>query len=85
MSNEAEEFEILSRKLNQLKLEYEQYFMGSRPREPVVSRNEIQKQVIRFANSHIQNTGERFKFNTLNNRFHVEFFCPTLLVAIPVP
>ena len=34
----AEEIEVLDHKLGQLKLEYDQYFLGRRPREPVILR-----------------------------------------------
>jgi hypothetical protein len=56
-------------KLKQLRRDYEQYFLGARPREPIDQRSEIQKTMIRLANGQIKNTGERFKFNTLNSRF----------------
>lgn len=64
-----QELEILSRKLNQLKLAYEQYFLGSRPREPIGQRDEIQKTVIIYSNQAIQNTSLRFKFSSINSRY----------------
>jgi len=64
-----EELRIFEKKLMQLKLDYDQYFLGSRPREPVMSRAEIQKQVHIFSNNPIPNTADRFKFNSINSRF----------------
>jgi len=64
-----QELEILSRKLNQLKLAYEQYFLGSRPREPQQLRDEVQKAVIVYSNEAIQNTALRFKFSSINSRY----------------
>lgn len=61
----AEELIVLDNKLKQLRFEYEQYFMGSRPREPVLLRGEVQKIVARYSNTGIQNTALRFKFNNL--------------------
>ncbi|MEM9176628.1 MAG: MXAN_5187 C-terminal domain-containing protein [Myxococcota bacterium] len=64
-----EELKILEVRLTQLKLEYEKYFLGSRPTEPSQARSEVQKTVIRFSNMRITNTAQRFKFNSLNGRF----------------
>jgi hypothetical protein len=64
-----EDLHILDVKIKQLKLDYEQYFLGNRPREPSMLRGEVQKIVLRFANTSIQNTAERFKFNSLQSRF----------------
>jgi len=60
---------LLEVKLNQLKLDYEKYFLGTRPTEPAQARSEVQKTVIRWSDMRITNTAQRFKFNTLNGRF----------------
>lgn len=65
----AEDLQVLEIKLKQAKLEYEQYFLGSRPREPVLLRGEVQKLIVRYSNQPIQNTKLRFKFNSLCARF----------------
>lgn len=65
----AEELVTLDIKLKQLKFEYEQYFIGSRPREPVLTRADVQKLVVKYSNTGIQNTALRFKFNNLCSRF----------------
>lgn len=64
----AEELVVLDNKLKQLKFEYEQYFMGTRPREPVLLRGDVQKIVAKYSNTGIQNTALRFKFNNLCSR-----------------
>jgi hypothetical protein len=64
-----EELEILSRKLTQLKLAYDQYFLGSRPREPGMLRDEVAKLVVVFSNQAIQNTAMRFKFGSICSRY----------------
>ncbi|MFK7897925.1 MAG: MXAN_5187 C-terminal domain-containing protein [Myxococcota bacterium] len=64
-----EELKILEIKLNQLKLDYEKYFLGTRPTEPAMQRSEVQKIVLRWSNMRINNTAQRFKFNSLNGRY----------------
>jgi hypothetical protein len=64
-----EELEILSRKLMSLKLAYDQYFLGSRPREPVMLAGEVSKLVIVYSNQAIMNTSMRFKFNSIVSRY----------------
>lgn len=65
-----EEIQVLDAKLKQLKLDYEQYFLGSRPREPAQLRGEVQKLFTLYTQSPIQNTAQRFRFNSLMSRFH---------------
>lgn len=65
----AEDLVVLDNKIKQLKFEYEQYFMGGRPREPVLLRGDVQKIVTRYSNTGIQNTALRFKFNNLCARY----------------
>jgi hypothetical protein len=64
-----EEIKILEIKLSQLKLDYEKYFLGTRPTEPAMARAEVQKMVIRFSNTRLTRTALRFKFNSLNGRY----------------
>ena len=56
-------------KLGNLKRDYEQYFLGTRPREPVMLRGEVNKLIARLSNTHIPNTASRFKFSSLCSRF----------------
>ncbi|NNL66881.1 MAG: hypothetical protein HKP30_11600 [Myxococcales bacterium] len=64
-----EDLQLLEAKLKVLKFQYEQYFLGNRPREPQVERGEVQKIVAYWSNMAIRNTASRFKFNTLCSRF----------------
>jgi len=67
--SQEEDIKILEIKIHQLKLDYEKYFLGTRPTEPSMARSEVQKTVIRFSNTRITNTALRFKFNSLNGRY----------------
>jgi len=64
-----EELKILDHKLNQLKREYEQYFLGTRPRSPVLLAGEVRKIIARLSNTAIQNTGMKFKFSSICSRY----------------
>ncbi len=64
-----EELRTLDFKLGQLRRDYDQYFLGTRPREPVQLRAEVNKTVIRLSSTAIQNTAQRFKFSSLCSRF----------------
>ncbi|MCG8590155.1 MAG: hypothetical protein MJE66_12760 [Proteobacteria bacterium] len=66
-----EDLRILDAKIKQVKLEYDQYFLGTRPREPSQLRAEIQKQVTILTQTPFQNTALRFRFNSLCSRFQV--------------
>lgn len=68
-SNIDEDLQILDAKVKQLRLDYEQYFLGSRPRVPGVLRGEVQKMMAFYANVPIQNTALRFRFNNLRARY----------------
>lgn len=67
--SQDEELKLLEIKLNQLKLDYEKYFIGTRPTEPGQLRSEIQKSIIKWSNTRITNSALRFKFNSLNGRY----------------
>jgi hypothetical protein len=64
-----DELHALEIKLKQLKLDYDQYFLGSRPREPSQLRSEVQKLFTVYQNVAIPNTAARFRFNSLCARF----------------
>jgi hypothetical protein len=64
-----EELQILENKVKMLKQDFEQYFLGTRPREPIQLRAEVQKQILIHSNTPIQNTAARFRFNSINSRF----------------
>jgi hypothetical protein len=64
-----EDLKVLDNKINQLKLAYERYFLGSRPREPVMERAEVEKFITVYSNTPIQNTALRFKFGSICSRY----------------
>jgi hypothetical protein len=64
-----DELRMLEVKLAQLKRDYDQYFLGARPREPAQLRGEINKVVIELTNTAIKNTASRFKFSSICSRF----------------
>ena len=64
-----EELRMLEFKLAQLKRDYDQYFLGNRPREPVQLRSEVNKAVVELTNTAIKNTASRFKFSSICSRY----------------
>ena len=64
-----EDLILLDARMKMLRNEYEQYFLGSRKREPQLMRGEVQKIINYYANVPIRNTGHRFKFNNLRARY----------------
>jgi len=64
-----EELRLLDFKLGQLKRDYDQYFLGTRPREPVLLRGEVNKAIVKLTNTPLKNTAARFKFSSLCSRF----------------
>jgi hypothetical protein len=63
------DLQLLDVKLKQLRMEYEQYFLGARKREPQLLRGEVNKVVAHYANAPIRNTALRFLFNNLRARY----------------
>jgi len=66
---DEEELRVLDNKLKQLKLDYDRYFLGTRPREPVVLRGEVDKLVAIYSNQAITNSGLRFRFSSICSRY----------------
>lgn len=64
-----EEIKILDVKINQLKREYDQYFLGTRPREPALLAGEVRKLIAMLSNNAIGNTGLKFKFSSTVSRY----------------
>ena len=65
----VEDLKILDAKLNQLKREYEQYFLGTRPREPVLLAGEVRKLILFLTNNPFSNTALKFKFGSICSRY----------------
>ena len=64
-----EDLKILDVKLNQLKREYEQYFLGTRPREPILLAGEVRKLILFLTNNPFPNTALKFKFSSICSRY----------------
>jgi len=60
---------VLEAKINQLKREYEQYFLGTRPREPALLAGEVRTTMARLGNKPFQNTALKFKFSSICSRY----------------
>ena len=61
----------LDTSLKRLRMEYEQFFMGSMKRELQILRGKVQKTIIKMVNEPPRNSRQKFRFNTLNSRFQV--------------
>ena len=59
----------LEAELKQLEAEYNMFFSGRLPRPPWETRGRVEAVVKRYDRAAIQNTGERFRFHTLQARF----------------
>ena len=68
-SSLEEDLKLLEIRVKQLKLEYEQYFLGNRPTEPHHLRGDVQKIITFWSGQAIRNTALRFRFNTICARF----------------
>ena len=80
MATADEDLRVLDSKVKQLKLDYEQYFLGTRPRVPQQLRSEVAKLIHLYLGTPIQNTALRFRFNSINSRFqaHKRYWDETL-------
>ena len=59
----------LAADLKRLEAEYNMFFAGRSPRPPWVTRNRVEAVIRRYDRGHIQTTGDRFRFETLQARF----------------
>jgi hypothetical protein len=59
----------LAADLKRLEAEYNMFFAGRVPRPPWVTRNRVEAVIKRYDRGHIQSTGDRFRFETLQARF----------------
>jgi hypothetical protein len=55
--------------LKRLEAEYNMYFSGRLPKPPWDTRSRVEALVKQVDRSHIQNTGDQFRFTTLQSRF----------------
>ncbi|MEO7327739.1 MAG: MXAN_5187 C-terminal domain-containing protein [Minicystis sp.] len=62
--------EDLETRIERLRALYEQYFMGIEKLEPQIPRKEIDRRITIFRKEQIRNTAQRFKFQTLIQRYN---------------
>jgi len=69
-SSEVEaDLQKLDAALRQLKVQYDMFFSGALPREPVELRAEVERLIKRYANAPIRKYATRFHFNALSSRY----------------
>ena len=61
----------LAIRMERVKVLYEQYFMGIEKIEPQTARKEIQRMMLALQQEYIRNTGLRFKFNTMLQKWNI--------------
>jgi hypothetical protein len=59
----------LEAEMKQLEAEYNMFFSGRRPKPPWETRSRVESLVKQYDRAYIQNTGDRFRFSTLQSRF----------------
>ena len=69
VSDVARDLQVLEVELKRLEAEYNMFFAGRLPRPPWETRSRVQALVKRLDRTRIGNTGERFRFETLQSRF----------------
>jgi hypothetical protein len=65
----ARELQVLEVELKRLEAEYNMFFGGRLPRPPWETRGRVESLVKRLDRTVINNTGDRFRFGTLQSRF----------------
>jgi hypothetical protein len=61
----------LEKKMDRLKVLYEQFFMGIEKIEPHIARKEVTRKMLELTQLNIRNTAIRYRFNALNQKFGV--------------
>src|SRR5262245_3350609 len=64
------ELEELEARIERLRALYEQYFLGLEKLEPLISRKDVDRRIWTLRREQIRNTGLRFKFQMLVQRFN---------------
>ena len=59
----------LEAELKQLEAEYNMFFSGRLPKPPWDTRSRVEAEVKKIDRGHIPNTGDRFRFTTLQSRY----------------
>ena len=60
----------LETELKRLELEYNLFFSGRLPKPPLETRGRVEALVKQYDRAHIQNFGDRFRFQSLQSRFN---------------
>jgi hypothetical protein len=68
-SNIDRDLQRLESDLKQLEAEYNMFFSGRLPKPPWETRTRVEALVKQYDRGHITNTGDRFRFLTLQSRF----------------
>jgi hypothetical protein len=63
------ELQVFEAELKRLEAEYNMFFAGRLPRPPWETRGRVDAMVKRLDRTHIGNTGDRFRFTTLQSRY----------------
>ena len=63
------DFKKLESDLRRLEAEYNMFFAGRLPKPPWETRSRVEALVKQYDRAHIPNTGDRFRFSTLQSRF----------------
>ena len=63
------ELQVLEVELKRLEADYKQFFAGRLPRLPWDQRTRVDAMMKKFDRMHIQNTGDRFRFQTIQSRW----------------
>ena len=61
----------LEKKIERVRTLYEQYFMGIEKMEPQVARKEVTRTMLLYAQQHIRNTGQRFRFHSMQQKWNI--------------
>ena len=61
----------LEKKIERVRSLYDQYFMGIEKMEPGVARKEVTRTLLLYAQQHIRNTGQRFRFHSLQQKWNI--------------
>ena len=68
-SETERDLQRLAAELRQLQAEYNMYFSGRLPKPPWETRSRVEAIVKQYDRAYIQNTGDRFRFQTLQSRY----------------
>ena len=66
-----EQLNELDQNIKRLRIEYDQYFIGTMKRPPQVRQGKVQKTVAYFSNKMPRNTAQKFRFNQLNSKYQM--------------